>query len=364
MKLLLILCAAACLTIAAGTFVDEDFTLVEEQTHAPDGKEAVEIFMAEEVTTKKASVKVTTTTTSAPVAIVDAVEVTTSANKTPKTSSRPRSSGSRRKQPAKAAAAAAVEEEESLKAEMTSPASVDTASVSILAPKNFKPTPKPLEEIQQTQGLMEFLKKRKIERIQASTTEDPFASILATATAPSTEEPVSPAGLSKDIASVRSSSGSSKRLPTTNRRFGASPRATTAATTTTTTPATEAPTVATVTTKRPNRFGALRNNKALSAPAVPATTTAQPVTEAPKPTESARSKLFPKRPTNLRPVANSISRRKDQSTTTTTAAPAAEAVEEDVIVPIPEELEIIAEPTTAAPLRRARGRIAPRVSGI
>lgn len=364
MKLLLILCAAACLTIAAGTFVDEDFTLVEEQTHAPDGKEAVEIFMAEEVTTKKASVKVTTTTTSAPVAIVDAVEVTTSANKAPKTSSRPRSSGSRRKQPAKAAAAAAVEEEESLKAEMTSPASVDTASVSILAPKNFKPTPKPLEEIQQTQGLMEFLKKRKIERIQASTTEDPFASILATATAPSTEEPVSPAGLSKDIASVRSSSGSSKRLPTTNRRFGASPRATTAATTTTTTPATEAPTVATVTTKRPNRFGALRNNKALSAPAVPATTTAQPVTEAPKPTESARSKLFPKRPTNLRPVANSISRRKDQSTTTTTAAPAAEAVEEDVIVPIPEELEIIAEPITAAPLRRARGRIAPRVSGI
>lgn len=153
------MCAAACLTIAAGTFVDEDFTLVEEQTHAPDGKEAVEIFMAEEVTTKKASVRVTTTTTSAPVAIVDAVEATTSANKAPKTSSRPRSSGSRRKQPAKAAAA--VEEEESLKAEMTSPASVDTASVSILAPKNFKPTPKPLEEIQQTQGLMEFLKKRR-----------------------------------------------------------------------------------------------------------------------------------------------------------------------------------------------------------
>lgn len=133
--------------------------MVEEQTHAPDGKEAVEIFMAEEVTTKKASVRVTTTTTSAPVAIVDAVEATTSANKAPKTSSRPRSSGSRRKQPAKAAAA--VEEEESLKAEMTSPASVDTASVSILAPKNFKPTPKPLEEIQQTQGLMEFLKKRR-----------------------------------------------------------------------------------------------------------------------------------------------------------------------------------------------------------
>ncbi|KAI9552129.1 hypothetical protein GHT06_022466 [Daphnia sinensis] len=358
MKLLLILCAAACLTIAAGTFVDEDFTLVEEQTNAPDGKEAVEIVMAEEVTTRKASVRVTTTT-SAPVAIVDAVEVTTSASKAPKPSNRPRSSGSRRKQPAKPAAVV-VEEEESPKAEMTSPASVDT----ILAPKNFKPTPKPLEEVQQSQGLMEFLKKRKIERIQASTTEDPFASILATATAPSTEEPVSPAGLSKDSTPVRSSSGSSKRLPTTNRRFGASPRATTAATTTTTTPATEAPTVAAVTTKRPNRFGALRNSKALSAPAVPATTTAQPATETPKPTESSRSKLFPKRPTNLRPVANSISRRKDQSTTTTTAAPAAEAVEEDVIVPIPEELEVIAEPSTAAPLRRTRGRIAPRVSGI
>ncbi|XP_057380429.1 proteoglycan 4-like [Daphnia carinata] len=357
MKLLLILCAAACLTIAAGTFVDEDFTLIDEHTNAP---EAVEIVRAEEVTTRKASVRVATTT-SAPVAIVDAVEVTTSANKAPKTSNRPRTSGSRRKQPAKAVA---VEEEESPKAEMTSPASVDTASVSILAPKNFKPTPKPSEEIPQSQGLMEFLKKRKIERIQASTTEDPFASILATATAPSTEEPVSPAGLSKDSSPVRSSSGSSKRLPTTNRRFGASPRATTAATTTTTTPATEAPTVAAVTTKRPNRFGALRNSKALSAPAVPATTTAQPATETPKPAESSRSKLFPKRPTNLRPVANSISRRKDQSTTTTEAAPAPEVVEEDVIVPVPEELAIIAEPTTAAPLRRTRGRIAPRVSGI
>ena len=32
-----------------------------------------------------------------------------------------------------------------------------------------------------------------MERIIASTTEDPFVSILATATAPSTEEPVTPA---------------------------------------------------------------------------------------------------------------------------------------------------------------------------
>lgn len=68
------------------------------------------------------------------------------------------------------------------------------------------------------------------------------------------------------------------------------------------------------------------------------------------------------RPTNLRPVGNSISRRKDQATTTTPAAP--EVVEDDVIVPIPEQLEIIAEPIAAAPLRRTRGRIAPRVSGI
>ena len=155
------MCAVACLALAAGTFVDEDFTLVEEQTSSPvGGGEITDIVMAEEFTTKKARV---TTTTSSPeiVAAVDEVETTSApANKTRKTSSRPRTSGSRRKQPSKAKAADAVQVEESPKAEMTSPASVDTASVSVLAPKNFKPTPKPLEEFQQSQGLMEFLKKR------------------------------------------------------------------------------------------------------------------------------------------------------------------------------------------------------------
>jgi hypothetical protein len=149
--------------LAAGTFVDEDFTLVDEQqTSSPvDGGEMTDIVMAEELTTKKA--RVTTTTTSSPIieaAPVDEVEVTPApANKTRKTSNRPRTSGSRRKPSSKAKAVGdAVQEEDIPKAEMTSPASVDTASA--LAPKNFKPTPKPLEEFQQTQGLMEFLKKR------------------------------------------------------------------------------------------------------------------------------------------------------------------------------------------------------------
>jgi hypothetical protein len=158
-----IVCAVASLALAAGTFVDEDFTLVDEQqTSSPavDGGEMTDIVMAEELTTKKARVT-TTTTTSSPIieaAPVDEVEVTP-ANKMRKTSNRPRTSGSRRKPSSKAKAVGdAVQEEDIPKAEMTSPASVDTASA--LAPKNFKPTPKPLEEFQQTQGLMEFLKKR------------------------------------------------------------------------------------------------------------------------------------------------------------------------------------------------------------
>ncbi|EFX68566.1 hypothetical protein DAPPUDRAFT_114449 [Daphnia pulex] len=154
-----------------------------------------DIVMAEELTTKKARVTTTTTTSSPKIQLspVDEVEATPApANKTRKTSNRPRTSGSRRKQSSKAKTVVdAVQEEDIPKAEMTSPASVDTASA--LAPKNFKPTPKPLEEFQQTQGLMEFLKKRKFERIQASTTEDPFVAILATATTPPTEESVSPA---------------------------------------------------------------------------------------------------------------------------------------------------------------------------
>lgn len=160
-----IVCAVASLALAAGTFVDEDFTLVDEQqTSSPavDGGEMTDIVMAEELTTKKARVTTTMTTTSSPIieaAPVDQVEVTP-ANKMRKTSNRPRTSGSRRKPSSKAKTVGdAVQEEVDIpKAEMTSPASVDTASA--LAPKNFKPTPKPLEEFQQTQGLMEFLKKR------------------------------------------------------------------------------------------------------------------------------------------------------------------------------------------------------------
>lgn len=42
--------------------------------------------------------------------------------------------------------------------------------------------------------LIFFLIKGKMQRIQASTTEDPFVAILATATAPTTEETVTVAG--------------------------------------------------------------------------------------------------------------------------------------------------------------------------
>lgn len=67
------------------------------------------------------------------------------------------------------------------------------------------------------------------------------------------------------------------------------------------------------------------------------------------------------RPANLRPVGNSISRRKDQASSTTEApAPSPVAVEEEVIG-VPEEIEPV-EPTTTAPLRRARGRLAARIS--
>ena len=151
-----------------------------------------------------------------------------------------------------------------------------------------------------------------MERIIASTTEDPFVSILATATAPSTEEPVTPAadrsvtdfilfyfwGESFDIDWHRSSirSGSPRRLPTTNRRFGnTNVRATTTTTTTTTAaPTTEATTVATGRRISANRFGASRTPRPST---TVATTTAQPVIEEPKPTvdTSARARLFPKR---------------------------------------------------------------------
>lgn len=216
----------ACLTLAAAAFVEEDFTLVEGPTSAPMNEgDVTEIFFAEEepTTKKAATMRVPSTTTAKPVAVVDAVveaaPIAATTPRTRKSSSRTRMSGSnRRKQQSKPKVAAEpAVEEENAKAESTSPASVDTASVAILAPKNFKPTPRPLNEFQETQGLMEFLKKRKpvpscfayfghiikpnsdaldlmktgkFERIQASTTPDPFASILATATAPSTEESV------------------------------------------------------------------------------------------------------------------------------------------------------------------------------
>ena len=162
----IVVLACITLTAAAGTFVDEDYTLVEGQTSAPtikDGEFEVEFVLEEEPTTKKPAPVTRATTTAKPVAVVDAVveAAVVSAPKTRKSSNRPRTSGNRRKSTAKPKVVVATEEE-NIKAESTSPASLDTAAVSILAPvKNFKPTPKPLDDFQQTsQGLMEFLKKR------------------------------------------------------------------------------------------------------------------------------------------------------------------------------------------------------------
>lgn len=165
----------ALLTLASSTFVDEDFTLVEGQTPMSELADPVtEIdLVVEEPTTKRTpparSQRITTKTTTLPTSVADEdlLQVTPIPSTTRKpTTNRSRMSGNRRKQASskpkvQPQETAPVEEDENLKAEMTSPASVDTASVSILAPKNFKPTPKPLDDIQQAQGLMEFLKKSK-----------------------------------------------------------------------------------------------------------------------------------------------------------------------------------------------------------
>lgn len=169
-----IVSVAACLALAlnAQEIVQEDITISEGET-GPwmiEGEVTETIVVDKPTTTRKPSIRAqnapTTTLSPESVAVVDAVEVApVSPNKNRKTpANRTRMSGTRRKQPAAKSKvdAVPVEEEESPKAEMTSPASVDTASVSILAPKNFKPTPKPLDEIQQAQGLMEFLKKSNL----------------------------------------------------------------------------------------------------------------------------------------------------------------------------------------------------------
>lgn len=157
----------ALFTLASSGFVDEDFTLVEGQTAQPAEDDGIQVVVAvEEPSTKKTprNQRITTKTTTLPTVEVEEVTPSPSSSTTRRSAAtnRPRLPSTRRKQTNKPKVQPQeVEEEENLKAEMTSPASVDTASVSILAPKNFKPTPKPLDDIQQAQGLMEFLKKSK-----------------------------------------------------------------------------------------------------------------------------------------------------------------------------------------------------------
>ena len=169
--------ATACLalTVNALTVVEEELPRVEGQLEEqPIEGDVTEVILIEEPTTKKSSGKprrvTTTTTTTLPTpestAVIEAtVDEVTPAPAVPTKSRKPsnrRPSGTRRKSPSKSK----VDKEENVdvkeenpKADMTSPASVDTASISALAPKNFKPTPKPIDEFQQAQGLMEFLKK-------------------------------------------------------------------------------------------------------------------------------------------------------------------------------------------------------------
>lgn len=152
----------ACITLHVYASVEEELSIIEAQTTSPmtDG-DVTEIVLAGEPIVKEVSLKIAPTTTAPkPVAVVDAP---VAQNKTRKSSNRSRTSNTRRKQPAKAKTVTqepvSVSEDENQKTETTSPASVDTAFVSAQAPKDFKPTPMPLDDFQQSQGLVEFLKK-------------------------------------------------------------------------------------------------------------------------------------------------------------------------------------------------------------
>lgn len=114
-------------------------------------------------TTRKPAIKTAKATTTMKPVVVEAKpenseEPTTTKPKasTRKPSSRTRPTSSRRGQSAKTMEDLPVEEE--MMAKSTSPASIDTASIAILAPKDFKPTSKPDEE--PPKDLMDFLRRR------------------------------------------------------------------------------------------------------------------------------------------------------------------------------------------------------------
>ena len=159
----------ACVTLAVSAFDDEEWVLEDEHDSPMMGDELVDEPVTKEstttttttttaaTTTRKVQVKTAKPTTARPFVVVAEEEapVKPKGRKQPGTA-RPRSSNARRmKEPEEVAV------EDDTKA--TSPASLDTAAISILAPKNFKPTPRPInsEEDMAPKGLMEFLKKRK-----------------------------------------------------------------------------------------------------------------------------------------------------------------------------------------------------------
>lgn len=237
------------------------------------------------------------------------------------------------------------------KMKSTSPASLDTSSVAIKAPsKGFKPTSKPMSD-EEPKDLSLFLKKRKEERIQATTTIDPFIAILATATPLPTAEPVTVAGGRGSSSS--SSAGGSRLSGISSRRGSSGPRITAR-------PTTESAPIEVPTEARRSGLSSSSNRFANSRKASPTTTTAQPTIDAPEfqVETTTKSKLTPKRPAVFRPVGNSISRKKDQ-TTTTTEAPADVIVPQEETVSVVEEMDLEPVVTTRRPLRRAQSQLLP-----
>lgn len=151
--------------MAASAFDEEEWVLEDvsdtpvmdvDFADEPVTKEATTTTAA--TTTRRVQVKTNKPTTTARPFVVVAEEeapVKLKGRKQPGTT-RPRSSSTRR---SKELDGTPLEDD----TKSTSPASLDTAAISILAPKNFKPTPRPInsEEDMLPKGLMEFLKKRK-----------------------------------------------------------------------------------------------------------------------------------------------------------------------------------------------------------
>lgn len=225
-------------SIVDAVAVDEDFELPVEGNVESFVTEMIEEEEEEVITTTKptTTTKATTTTTTTTAAttkkssarkpsrketattvkpvVIEAEAVTPEPTQKPKSTRKTtistRSRTGSRGQPASKIEELPVEEE-MVTSKPTSPASVDTSSGAAKAPsKNFRPTTKPAEE-EPPKDLVDFLRRRtlldrfvdvikslriffsiagKIERIQATTTVDPFIAILATATPPSTTESV------------------------------------------------------------------------------------------------------------------------------------------------------------------------------